>query len=147
MAIIVGNNRGGEGTRPLHYAEDDARRMFDILVRLGGVLPEDATLLLGREADDLWEALDRAERRATSARAGGEQVALLVYFSGHAKDGALRLGPTEAPREKLRERRAQRKMDVRVALLAACRSGAITRAKGARLAPAFEVDDGAKQGA
>ena len=147
FAVIVGNNRGGDGTKPLRYAEDDARRMFDILVRLGGVLPEDAQLLLGREADDLWEALDRAERRGVSAKAGGEEVALLVYFSGHAKDGALRLGPTEAPLDKLKEKLSASKLDVRVAVLDACRSGAITRTKGARLAPAFEVDDGSKQGA
>lgn len=147
LAVIVGNNRGGEGTRPLRYAEDDARRIFDILVRLGGVLPEDAQLLLGRESDDLWEALDRAERRGVSAQAGGEQVALLVYFSGHAKDGALRLGPTQAPLNELKQRLARSKLDVRVAVLDACRSGAIVRTKGARLAPAFEVDDGSKQGA
>ena len=147
LAVIVGNNRGGEGTRPLHYAEDDARRMFDILVRLGGVLPEDAQLLLGREADDLWEALDRAERRGISAQGGGEQVALVVYYSGHAKDGALRLGATTAPLQALKDRLAASKLDVKVAMLDACRSGVITRAKGARLAPAFEVDAGRKQGA
>lgn len=147
FAVIVGNNRGGDGTRPLRFAEDDARRIFDILVRLGGVLPEDAQLLLGREADDLWEAIDRAERRGVSAQAGGEQVALLIYFSGHAKDGALRLGQTQARLEELKGRLAKSRLDVRVAVLDACRSGAITRAKGARLAPAFEVDDGAKQGA
>ena len=147
FAVIVGNNHGGDGTRPLRYAEDDARRMFDILVRLGGVLPEDAQLLLGRQADDLWDALARVERRGISAQAGGEQVALLVYFSGHAKDGALRMGDTAVPLQKLKEALAESKLQVRVAVLDACRSGAITRTKGARLAPAFEVDDGSKQGA
>jgi len=147
FAVIVGNDHGGDGTRPLRYAEDDARRMFDILVRLGGVLPEDAQLLLGRHADDLWAALDRVERRGISAQAGGEQVALLVYFSGHAKDGALRMGDSGVPLEKLKAKLAQSKLQVRVAVLDACRSGSITRTKGARLAPAFEVDDGTKQGA
>jgi hypothetical protein len=147
FAVVVGNDHGGKGTRSLRYAEDDARRMYDILVRLGGVLPEDAQLLLGREAKDLWNALDRVERRGTEARGAGEQTALFVYFSGHAKDGDLRMGETGASLQDLKERLTKSGMDVRVAVLDACKSGVITRAKGARLAPAFEVDDGVRQGA
>ena len=41
---------GGGDTRPLLYASADARKVHDILTRLGGVRAEDATLLLGASA-------------------------------------------------------------------------------------------------
>src|SRR5207253_656015 len=36
FAIIVGNDSGGEGTRDLLYARDDAKKLYEILLRLGG---------------------------------------------------------------------------------------------------------------
>jgi hypothetical protein len=147
FALVVGNDRGGEGTRPLRYAEDDARRMFDILVRLGGVLPEDAQLLLGKDAPALWKAVDRLEQRGREAQSQHEPAVLFVYFSGHAKDGALRMNDSQAPLADLRQRLVQSQIEVRVAVIDACRSGVLVRTKGAHLAPAFEVDDAQKQGA
>ena len=37
FALLVGDDDGGPGTEHLYYAHDDARRIRDILVRLGGV--------------------------------------------------------------------------------------------------------------
>ena len=51
FALFVGNNEGGEGTRTLLYSRDDATRLHDVLVRLGGVKAEDAMLLLDDSAD------------------------------------------------------------------------------------------------
>lgn len=64
---------------------------------------------------------------------------LLVYFSGHAKDGALRFGAGGLPLAELREALQGAPADVRIGLLDACRSGAIARAKGVRPAPDFQV--------
>ena len=95
FAIVVGNDSGGEGTRDLLYARDDARKLYDILMRLGGVKKEDAFLLLDDTAGSLLESMADVEKRATAARARGERTALFFYYSGHAKDGALRLGSTQ----------------------------------------------------
>lgn len=140
FALFVGQNEGGAGTRPLLYAQDDARRLHDVFLRLGGVRPDDAMLLLDEAADDVTTALGELERRARDARARGERTTLLFYYSGHAKDGALRLGKTKLPLETLKARLASGPADMRVAFLDACRSGAVTRTKGVRRAPAFEVE-------
>ncbi len=147
FAVVAGNDRGGDGTRPLLYAKDDAKKLHDILLRLGGVAPEDASLLLDASADQLLTALGEMERKARDARLRGERTALFVYFSGHAKDGALRLGDSQLPFESLKSRLAQAPADVRIAVFDSCRSGLLTRSKGARKAPAFEIESDATRAA
>lgn len=143
FALVVGNDTGGSDTRPLRYAREDARRMHELLLRLGGVAPEDARLLLDEDADGVLRALGGLEARAKEAQAHGERTALLVYYSGHAKDGALRLGDSRLAFDTLKRRLTEAAADVRIAILDACRSGALTRTKGARRAPAFAIESGA----
>jgi uncharacterized caspase-like protein len=139
FALIVGDSKGGAGTRPLRYAERDARRMHAIVTRLGGVRSEDARLLTGASADEVRAAISDLSLRAEQVRARGEETVLLVYYSGHAKDGELRLGDTRMPLVELREALRNAPADVRIGLLDSCQSGAITRAKGVRAVPAFDV--------
>ncbi len=140
FALVVGNDLGGESTRPLLYARDDARKLHDIMVRLGGIQPADAMLLLNESADDVLTALGELERRSKDAQRQGEQTGIFFYYSGHARDGALRLGSSRLPLEPLKARLAQAPADIRIAIFDACRSGALTRTKGVRRAPAFEVE-------
>ncbi len=147
FALIAGNDEGGSGTRDLLYARDDARKLHAILTRVGGVRESDAMLLLNADADDLLTALGELERRAKDARARGERTSLFFYFSGHAKDGALRLGSSKLPMESLKARLAQSPADMRVGVFDACRSGTLTRTKGVRRAPAFEVESDATRAA
>jgi hypothetical protein len=144
FAIVAGNDDGGGDTRALLYAGADARKVHDILTRLGGVRAEDATLLVGASSSQLLSAIVNVEARAADAARRGEKTALLFYYSGHAKDGALRLGETRVPIDSFKARIAASQFDVRVAILDSCRSGALTRIKGARKLPAFDIQsDGA----
>ncbi len=147
FAVIAGNDHGGDGTRPLVYAKDDARKIHDIVTTVGGVAPVDAFLLLDADAGEFLTALAEMERRSRDARARGERTALFVYYSGHAKDGALRLGDTQIPFESVKSRLAQAPADVRIAVFDACRSGSMIRTKGARRAPAFEIESDATRAA
>jgi uncharacterized caspase-like protein len=140
FAIVAGNDAGGGDTRPLLYATADARKVHDILTRLGGVRAEDATLVIAGNAQDLLAAVAKIERQAAEAARRGERTALLFYYSGHAKDGALRLGETRLAIDALKNRIAAAPVDIRIAILDSCKSGAITRTKGARKAPAFEIE-------
>lgn len=139
FALVIGDSRGGAGTRPLRYAERDAKRIFAILTRLGGVRDEDAHLLTGASAADVRSALEGLRSELQAAKARGEQTVLLVYYSGHAKDGDLRLGDTRLPLTELRDTLRDSPADVRIGLLDSCQSGAITRSKGVRTAPSFDV--------
>ncbi|WP_407667486.1 caspase family protein [Myxococcus dinghuensis] len=147
FALVVGNDEGGEETRPLRFARGDARKMHALLSRLGGVAPGDGRLLLDESSKGFLAALTELEARSREAQARGERTALLVYYSGHAKDGALRLGNSRLGFEDLKRRLAGAPADIRIAILDSCRSGALTRTKGARRAPAFELDSGASHDA
>ncbi|ADO73440.1 caspase family protein [Stigmatella aurantiaca] len=142
FALVIGNDTGGAGTQPLRYAREDARKMHDLMARLGGVRPEDAQLLLNQEARDVLTGLTELEGRIKAAQAQGERTALIVFYSGHAKEEALRLGDSRLPFETLKRRLADASADIRIAILDSCRSGTLTRAKGARRAPAFSIDSG-----
>jgi len=139
FALVAGEPDGGPGAVRLRYAERDARRMHAILTGVGGVRPGDARLLLSAGAPAFMKALGELSEAAGRAGAAGERTLLLVYYSGHARDGALRLGQGSIPLDALREALASARADVRVGLLDSCRSGAIVRAKGVRPAPSFDV--------
>jgi hypothetical protein len=145
FALVVGNNQGGDDTRALLYAGEDARKVYAVLTQLGGVGRDDAALLIDRTADELWAALGQLEARLGQAERQGQRTALIIYYSGHAKDGALRLGPTRLPLEALKQRLGSGSpADVRIGIFDACRSGVVNRTKGARKGPAFEIQsDGA----
>ena len=147
FALFTGNNEGGDGTRPLLYSRDDARRLHEVFSRLGGIRAEDSMVLLDQSADDVTIALGELERRARDAKARGESTAFFFYYSGHAQDGSLRLGKTKLALEAIKGRLAQGPADVRVAVFDACRSGTLTRTKGVRRAPAFEVENDATRAA
>jgi hypothetical protein len=140
FAVIAGNDSGGADTRPLLYAGADAGKVYDILTRLGGVRAEDARLVVDGGASDVLGALAAIEKQAAEAARRGEHTALFLYYSGHAKDGALRLGESRLPIDSLKGLIAAAPFDVRIVILDSCRSGAITRTKGARKAPAFAIE-------
>jgi len=147
FAVIAGNDRGGDGTRPLLYAVEDARRIHDVLTRLGGVQRDDAFLVEDGDAAALFAAFSRAEQGATAARGRGERTALIFYYSGHAKDGSLRLGDSRLPFDAVKARLSKAPADVRIGIFDSCRSGALTRTKGARRAPEFDVQSDAGRAA
>jgi hypothetical protein len=103
--------------------------------------------MLNATADEVLTALGEMERRARDAQSRGSRSVLIFYYSGHAKDGALRLGNTRIPLESLKRRMATAPADVKLGIFDACRSGALTRIKGARRAPAFEVESDATRAA
>ena len=146
FALLAGEPDGGPGTQRLHHAERDARRMHGILTRVGGVRPEDAALLLHAGVKAFRAALADLSARAAAARAAGERTVLLIYFSGHAKDDALRFGGAALPFAELRQALQAAPADVRIGLVDACRSGAIARTKGVRAAPEFQVTAPAEAG-
>ncbi|MDX2022481.1 MAG: caspase family protein [Deltaproteobacteria bacterium] len=140
FAVVIGNDLGGNDTQPLLYARQDARRMKDVLLRVGAVKDENAISLLGADAAAVRAALADVERRVRLATNQGLRTALIVYYSGHAKNGDLRLGTSRLPLDELRARVSHSGATIRLGIIDACRSGAVTRSKGARRAPAFEIE-------
>ena len=140
FALVAGNDTGGSDTRPLLFASEDARRFHAVLTQLGGVAPADADLLVNRHADEFLRSLAALESRIADAQRHGEHTLLIIYYSGHAKDGDLRLGDSRLSFSTLKARLAAAPADIRVGIFDSCHSGIITRGKGARRAPAFEIE-------
>ena len=131
--VAIGNDTGRADEVPLRYAEQDARSFAEVMRRLGGVRGQDLVTLTGASADEVRQALAEV-----SARLGSES-ALVVFYSGHADAAGLHLGPTTLPYDELKSVVSGARSRVRVLVVDGCRSGGITRVKGASAAEGFEL--------
>lgn len=139
-ALVIGNNYGQPDETPLLYAERDAERMADVLVRLGGVPEHNLLLLRGANGPRLERVMaDLAKRIRTKRAAGPVEVLLFVYYSGHASVGQLHLGSSQVTFTRLKKLVRTVGADVSVFVVDACRSGGMTRVKGAAAAAPFQI--------
>lgn len=142
FALAVGNNEGKDARSTLVFAEDDARKVREVLVSVGGYQPGDVELLLGEKRNDLLEALARVRTEVAQAAARGDETLFLFYFSGHGDGTRLQLGTTWVTYEELETLLDRTGADVRLAFLDSCQSGAMTRSrtKGGVRTPSFVFD-------
>lgn len=136
-ALVVGANQGGGNLDPLRYAELDAERVANVLVELGGFDAAHVTVLYAPTPAELKAAL---HEHVTIAGAFDDDL-FLFYYSGHADARGLRLGSDLYSYEALRADIRSTPADVKLGVLDACRSGTITRLKGAALSQPFLVED------
>jgi hypothetical protein len=137
-AIVVGDNQGDASDPLLRYAELDARRMSEVLRASGGFPPENVAVLSNVSADDVRRTLIGLNARLRQA-APGQSEMLFVFYSGHADADALHLAGTRLALNELKDLTAGSSADTRVLVVDSCRSGALTRVKGGKPGPSFEV--------
>ncbi|MFO0744533.1 MAG: caspase family protein [Myxococcota bacterium] len=143
-AIVIGSNWGDKDEEHLQYAESDAVRFAEVLTQLGGVSPEDLVLLTGKDADQVTGALTALRARlaaAAQAATGEEGHVLFVYYSGHADSRSIHLGGSRLPFATLRAMAKDVGAEATVFIVDACRSGGITRVKGARPSVPFDLSN------
>jgi uncharacterized caspase-like protein len=145
FALVAGANEGGADRAPLRFAVSDAEHFARVLVDLGGVSPADAIVLRQPRLGELEAALERLRSGVLEARKTppSGRTEILFYYSGHADERGLLLGEERYSYRSLRDRLEAVPADVRIAVLDACASGAITHLKGGRLHPPFLVDEAA----
>ena len=139
-AVVVGDNVGGSGQQPLRFAEDDARRVAQVLVELGHYETSDVRILLRPDVGHLLAAVDEAAARARTNAEHGDQTQVLFYFSGHARANAVNLGDEELPLTTLRDRLRAVPSTITIVVLDACQSGSFSRVKGAEPAADFSYN-------
>ena len=139
FVLAVGANYGGPERPTLRYAVSDARTFAHLLREMGGVQSGDQILLEEPDSLAFYGALDRLRRQITGAGPAG-RIEVVVYYSGHADEQGLLLGVQRLPYQDLRRQLETIPADVRIAVLDACASGAITRIKGGRRHQPFLVD-------
>lgn len=136
FAVVIGNNTGSPTETPLRFAEQDAAKVRDVLRDLGGFSTSDLVLLQGESADEVRDAITKMNERVRQVVAKpDEQAFLVVYYSGHADATHLHLSGTNLEIREIEQLVRGSSANVRLLMLDACRSGALTRVKGGAKAP------------
>ena len=146
--FAVSANNGGAGRPVLRYAESDARSFANVLSQMGGVSKQNMFMVKEPSVATLQKQLDALDEKIKAARLSKKSVGgiessreeVLVYYSGHADEKGLRLGNELYGWQEFRKRIDALHADVKIAVIDACGSGAITRLKGGVAVPAFMVD-------
>lgn len=132
----MGHDRGDPDQPALRWSEAEAREFADLMTQVGSVAPEDATVLLAPTPDALRDALDALTARV---RMAPERTEVLLYLSGHARNGALSLGGDALPLPELRSRIEALPADVVVTITDACTSASLLRRKGVSAVGGFAL--------
>jgi hypothetical protein len=140
LLLAVGARHGAADEAGLRYSTDDARRVRDVFVALGGVRPENAVLLPDPTLGQLRTVMDRLTERARGFPKN--ELTFVFYFSGHGDSRALHLAGEVMPMPELSARIAGISAGLRIVITDACRT---LRMKGATAERAFDVRLGAKQ--
>ncbi|MCU0686297.1 MAG: caspase family protein [Polyangiaceae bacterium] len=138
--VIVGTNAGGAGQQPLRYAEDDARRVAQVLRELGRYGQADLRVLLSPDSAKVFAAIDDVATKLKAHQAKGEQALLVFYYSGHARANSFSLGGEELAVAQLRDRLREIPSTLTLVVLDACQSGQFARTKGAQPAADFSYN-------
>lgn len=146
VALIVGANDGGPGRVRLRYAGSDARALAQVLAEVGRIERRDAIVLIDPSPAQLLDGFARAGRQVEAARAAGERVQFLFYYSGHADDRGLQLGTSQVDYPKLRGLIAAVPAQVHLGMLDSCSSGAFVRQKGGKMRPPLSTGDASIEG-
>lgn len=125
ILVAAGSKSGLPAERALKFADNDATRVRDVLVSLGGVRADHAFLLSEPSRAQLFAAIDKAKVEAQKHKS--EEVTLVFYFSGHGDRDALHLGTDRIPMTELSTKLAEVPAALRIAVTDACRA---TREKG-----------------
>ena len=136
-AVLIGSNPGWSQDRPLRYAENDAERMRDVLVALGGFAPDRVELLRDPSTADVRASLRRLAQVAHDS--AGEDTLVFFYYSGHADDVYLHLRGEPMSHRELQDTLRSLPATIKLAVVDACKSGAVTR-KGGSQVDEFKVD-------
>jgi hypothetical protein len=140
FALVVGVNDGGASRIRLRYAATDAVTFSEVLTELGGVAKGDLLLLRDPSRTSFLDAMETLRVRIAEASARGMRAELLVYFSGHSDETGLIFGKERLAYGEFRTRIDAAPARIRLAVVDACASGALTRLKGGSRLPAFSVD-------
>lgn len=138
VALVVGANDGGADRVRLRYAVTDAEALGAVLGELGGIAPRDMQALAEPTRAALRGALQATAQRLSTLRG---RVEFVFYYSGHSDEAGLLMGGERLPYSELRQLIGAVPATVRIAIVDACASGALTRTKGGVRKAPFLLDE------
>lgn len=128
-AVLIGANPGWSSDRPLRYAETDAERVRDVLITLGGFASDRVVLLRDPDTSEVRATIRDIARIAQGA---GEDTLVFVYYSGHADDTHVHLRGDPLSFKELHQTLRALPSTLKLGVIDACKSGAVTRKGGTR---------------
>lgn len=134
VAIVSWSSGGARGKGDLKGARGDAESVGRVLQELGGIASGDLHVLEASDTTSLLSALREAREGFRNDSAAGLQSVLVYYHAGHADPRGLELGGQILPWTRLRENISSTGARMRVAVVDACASGSVLRARGGRFA-------------
>ncbi|MDR2594778.1 MAG: caspase family protein [Fibromonadaceae bacterium] len=137
--LVAGANNGGSDRVKLRYAESDANSFASVMSQMGGVDKSNVLRVFDPNAKAMQNGFAELGKRLQGKEVGVRRE-VIVYYSGHADEKGLRLGGDVYSWAEFRKNVNDINADVKVAILDACGSGAITRTKGGVSRPAFLQD-------
>jgi hypothetical protein len=146
LLLSVGSNIGSPSDRPLEFAEDDAARIREVFVELGGLDSDHALLLAHPTADEIRERIAEIKGRISELHALGRQGELIVFVSAHGAEGELHLVGTELSIEELRELVRGTEADLKIVIVDACDTGVESKGASKGNAYALTVEPSAVKG-
>ncbi len=141
FVLAAGVNSGGHGRVTLRYAVSDAVQFTDVMTKMGGVDTADRFLLEEPNLREFRQAIEQMRTQVSTSADSIGRTEVVFYYSGHADEEGLLLGEERFSYQRLRRLMDDVPADVRITVLDACASGAITRIKGGQRRQAFLVDD------
>ena len=138
FAVVAGANRGQAREQALRFAEDDARRVADVLTGPGGVARGHLTLLTGGPHQAFRDAVQGLDEPLRAAGRVGDRTLLFVYFSGHSDGANLQFGAEPLPFGDVRDLLDRSPATLKVLIVDTCQSGGLTALKG--IVPLADVD-------
>lgn len=136
-ALVIGSNPGWSQDRPLRYAENDAERVREVLVSLGGFAPDRVEVLRDPDTADVRASLRKLAQTAHDSSA--EDTLVFVYYSGHADERFLHLRGEPLSHKELQDTLRSLPATIKLGVVDACKSGAVTR-KGGTAVEEFALD-------
>ncbi|MBX3216543.1 MAG: caspase family protein [Labilithrix sp.] len=136
LLVAVGHHAGLAGDAPLKHPSRDAARVRDVFVRLGGVRPDGAFVLLDPSRAQVLAALDKVSALASQRRP--EDVSVVFYYSGHGDREALHLGRERLTLVDLDRKLAGVPASLRIVVTDACRTSDL-RGKGVASTEPFTI--------
>jgi len=140
FVMAIGANHGGPERMELRYAVSDARAFSEVLLEMGGVLPEDLIILAEPDRRALFAEFGSLQKMVTLARDDRDKVEVIIYYSGHSDQNHLLFKKDSFSYRELRQQIDRLAADVMIAILDSCASGAITRIRGGVKRPPFLFD-------
>jgi hypothetical protein len=140
FALVVGANNGGPDRVKLKYAVSDAKSLLKVLKDMGGVTPDDSTLLADPDRKTLFLEMKKLGEKINKARSEYRRVEVIFYYSGHSDEQNILLGQEKVSYKDYRDAITGMDADVRIAVLDSCASGAFTRIKGGKKTSPFLID-------